>query len=257
MSSEDQQERIDNYLLGLGSPEERLELAEEISQNSDLKTQLVDTQSAMDAVEFFEDDQLKQRLRAAEARFQSDRVTDGANAPEAKVRPLPPRRNSTSRWLAIAASVLLLLAAGWFIFEYNSPQSPAQLAQANFTPYENIAFDFVRGADDSIEADAFRAYERGNYARAADNLALLPASAQRSFYRGQALLAQGKFAEAEPIFLELSQSTFGLNRHSEYYRAVAQLGLGNVERAEAMLGAIDEQPDHPLRAEAENLLGKL
>ena len=78
MNHEDKQDRIDAYLLGLASKEERLEFEEQIS-NDEAQTQaLGDTELAIAAIEFHEDQAIKARLQKLE-----QKLTAAPAAPEA------------------------------------------------------------------------------------------------------------------------------------------------------------------------------
>ena len=200
---------------------------------------------------------MKARLQKLEATLPSVASTTQATSREqgAKVVKMKPRATPNRTWLAIAASLLLLLAAGWFLMRQPTFDSPAELAMANFEPYANIAKTFERGStDDSIKADAFRAYEAGDFPTAESNFRKLPADGVHSFYLGQSLLAQQDFIGAQPIFLELTQSTFPLNRESDYYLALALVGLGRQAEAKTLLQAIIARDGHVMAAEAERLL---
>lgn len=261
MSNDSQQDRIDDYLLGLGTPEDRKEFSEEISRNQHLSTQVAETELAMAAIEFYEDAALKTRLQDLEASLRlADATPVGGQTTkkEAKVVSMKPAKKANRSWMAIAASLLFLLAVGWYLIQFSMSSSPAQIAMANFEPYKNIAHQFERGAtEESREADAYRAYEAGDYVAAERGFAGLPADGIRSFYRAQTLLAQEKFAEAEPVFLELSQSTSAFAKESEYYLALARVGLNKLPKAKPELTRIAGEADHPSQKEAKKLLDAL
>lgn len=263
MSSDDLlQERIDDYLLGKGSAEQRRELEEEISRNPELSAQLAETELALAAIEVHEDAALKARLQQLEKKITNlaEAPELGTEAPAANAKVVKMKAVSRSRrtWMAYAASLLLLIAAGWWLIQMNNSATPEQMAMANFEPYRNIAYTFERGSnDETLEADAYRAYEAGEFAAAAKTLQELPPSAAHSFYLGQSLLAQGKYAEAAPIFSEISKSTFGLNKESEYFLALAKVGMGQLEAARADLEKIIAVADHPSLTEAKALLSDL
>ena len=267
MSPEDQQVRIDNYLLGLGTPEERREFEEELSRDPGLGEQLAGTRLAMDAIELFEDDRLKSHLQTLEAGLAGTQPPAEATpsapvpGPEAKVIPLAPLKRSRRTLLAYAASLLLLLLAGWWLFQQSSTTTPAQLAVASFEPYDNITPGPVRSSgDDTTEAAAYRNYDLGNYDQAIQLFSALPPTHPRSFYLGQSLLAQKRYAEAESVFTPLSQLSvdeFSLMGESTYALGISQLGLNEVEAARATLRKAATVPGNRLAGEARALLEKL
>lgn len=261
MSNDSQQDRIDNYLLGLGTPEERKEFSEEISRNPEISAQVAETELAMAAIEIHEDSAMKARLQQLEASLKASDTTPATNIAskqEAKVVEMKPVKRSGRSWLAIAASVLLLLAVGWYVLQMNAGGSPAQIAMANFEPYDNIAQPFERGStEESLQADAYRAYEAGDYATAERGFAALPDDGKRPFYLGQSLLAQEKFAEAEAVFLRLVTSDSPFRQESEYYLALAQLAQGDTAAAKAKLTNIVSDEQHLSYTEARKLLDAL
>ena len=172
---------------------------------------------------------------------------------------LKPKRNNVIRYLAYAASLLLLLAVGWWALSPNL-QSPQQLAMANFEAYPNIAYQLERsGAEDaSPEELAFVAYEDGDYATAATRFGELDNTPTNRFYRAQSELAQENFAAASALFSELSQvEDFALAAESAYFNALALLGTGAKDEAANELLGISENPSHPMAKEAAALLAKL
>ncbi|MEO0731892.1 MAG: hypothetical protein AAFZ52_03585, partial [Bacteroidota bacterium] len=66
MSSEKNQDRIDDFLLGRNAGDARREFEEEVSRNQDLSNELADTELALAAIELAEDRALKARLQKLE-----------------------------------------------------------------------------------------------------------------------------------------------------------------------------------------------
>ena len=263
MSKDDRQIRIDDYLLGRTDANGRKELEEEISRNAELSEQLADTENAMAAIELAEDQALKARLQQLEANLREKDSGASNVAPqpegttdEAKVVSLKPRK-SRSFLYGIAAAVLLLLAAGWFILQPGGYESPAALAMATYEPYENITNGTVRGNDADPAAKAFTAYDEGRFTEAAKAFAELPATAVNKFYLAQSLLASEQFTEAAAQFTDLTKADFGLQQESEYFLALARLGEGKTEQARQLLEEINQANSHPFNAKAEALLREI
>jgi len=197
MSKDDKQKRIDDYLLNRTDDNARREMEEEITRNPELGAELAGTELAMAAIELAEDNALKARLQALETSLagnapvtapESTAVVKELPTPGAKTVAINPRRN-LRRLYGIAAAVLVLLVAGWFIMQPRGYDSPGALAMDTFEPYTNITQGGVRGESDPATA-AFAAYDAGRYAAAAEALAALPATATNKFYLGQSLLGQ-------------------------------------------------------------------
>ncbi|MBC6995670.1 hypothetical protein QWY85_06300 [Neolewinella lacunae] len=255
MSKEETQGRIDDYLLGRASREERRELEAEITRNADLSQELAATERAIAAIELAEDRALKARLQRLEASLQ------GAGTAEtgARVAPLVPRRR-VLRLLAFAASFLLVLTLAWFtLLRPDANQDPAQLAMAEFKAYPNIAYVIERGGtEEPPEAAAYLAYEAGDYATAAQRFAQLPGSAVQQFYLGQSLLGSEDFVGAARALGPLTvDPDFNLAAEAAYYLALAQLGSGDPAAAIVTLEYIVGTPEHPYLAEAQKLLEQL
>lgn len=273
MNHEDRQDRIDAYLLGITGKEERREFEEEISRNEELTEALGDTELAIAAIEFHEDQAMKARLQKLEQKLAAGpgatktaqtepvvrSITDRQAKTNARVVDIKRRRAGQLKLLGYAAALLLLLAIGWWSMNIGSGFDAPQLAMDSFRPYDNITSGNVRGENDNTaEAAAFADYDAGNYAAAAEKLAGLEVTDVNQFYLGQSLLAQKKFEEAQVLFGELSQkSGFALSKESYYYSGLAQLGLGDVAAAGKTLSEITADPEHPMRKEAEALLAKM
>lgn len=267
MDKEKRQDRIDDYLLGNGAPEERREFEEETTRNKDLSNELGATELAIAAIELAEDRALKARLQGLEQKLAAKTsastvvpplTATSSRKPEARVVDIGRRRKGRLRLLGYAAALLLMLAVGWWAFSEPGGFDAQQLAMDSFKPYENIATGTVRGDNDATaETAAFADYDAGNYAAAADKFAALPESNVHQFYLGQSLLAQGDFEEAHLIFLKLWRSDFALKEESYYYLGLADLGRGDIIEARNALSKIARNENHPMQAEAKALLAKM
>lgn len=264
MSKDDRQNRIDDYLLNRTDDSARREMEEEISRNQELSTDLAETELAMAAIELAEDDALKARLQALETSLaakdtsttaESTAVIKELPTPGAKTVAMKPRRN-LRRLYGIAAAVLVLLLAGWWILQPTGYSSPGALAMDTFEPYANITQGGVRGDTDPATA-AFAAYDAGRYNEAVDAFTTLPPTATNKFYLGQSLLGQQDYAAAAVQFEDVRKADFGLAREAAYYLALARVGEGKTALAKELLINISGASDHPSRSDAEELLVKL
>ena len=252
MNPEDQQDRIDAYLSGRLADAESFE--RELEANPQLKSDMEATRMALDAIHISETTRLKNRLRQLETNMQAEQ----REAPQAKVVSL--KRESRRSWMtyAAAAAVALLFAA--FFLLRPGAQNDAVLAMASFEPYDNIAFTITKGGTDEADrAAAYIAYERGDYATAEQAFQALPAPGNADrFYLAQSLLAQEKFAEAVAVLDQLAGlDDFNLHEESEYYAALARLGLGERDRARTALERITTDANHASYSDAVNLLEEL
>ncbi len=167
----------------------------------------------------------------------------------------PLRRLLQPRYLALAATVLLLaLVGGWWL------SRPAEGPYADaFAPYPNRLT--LRGDSPSKVLDqAMRAYEHADYAQAAQQLAdLVTADKDRDdlrFYLGVARLGAGQPATAERILASVEPPSL-YAQQATWYRALALGQADEPEAARQLLQTISEQEGHPYRAQAQALLKQL
>ena len=274
------QQRIDDYLLGSASPAERAALDAERATNAELDRELRDSQLALDAIELGGNRELKARLQRLEAQLSgADAGAEGRKEKQgqaairtlndkqggAKIVALSPREKKVRparRWLALAAALLLLLCAGYFLLQPTDGLSKREmLAYAEGTqPFPNIAYNVTRpgGATESAEGEAYTAYEAGDYSRAAEAFAALEPTPVTRFYLAQSLFAGGRYDESAAILEELARlSDFNLIAEVRYYLSRAYLGAGRVEEAKAALRAVIDTPNYPNSAEAQEILRQL
>ncbi len=251
MNTENQQDRIDDYLRGRASDPAAFE--RELQENPQLTEDMNATRLALDALHVAEDAHLKDRLRRLEVGLAT------APAPSARVVPLHPRPRR--QWLNYAAAAaLLLFVAGYFMLR-PVPTDNALAALDGVEPFPNLSYVITKGGSGTApnRAAAYTAYESGNYPEAeAAFYALGDEDPVDRFYLAQSLLAQDKYGPARDLFRELATATdFNLTQESAYYEAVAQLGLGDRAGATGTLAGIAAQNDHPMQAEAATLLAEL
>jgi predicted Zn-dependent protease len=245
------QDIIDNHLLGRITPAEQKKLDEALAADPDLASDLDLEAEAIRAIDALGDQQLKTRLEGLEQRLKSQPLDAKPKEPTAKIIPFY-RKNT----LAIAAAVLLLLAAGWFVLqsgdsEFNAPATYA----ANFEPYRNIAVQLTRSAENPTpEQEAYTAYENEDWSQAESLLANLPASDVNNFYLAQVYLKQEKFPEATQLLNFLRKNDgFALHYAAEWYLAMAYLAQGDEDKALPLLKQISETPGHPFASQAADI----
>lgn len=255
MQTDDQQDRIDDYLRGRSTDPAQFE--RDLEQNPQLREEMEATRLALDAIAVGEDQKLKDRLRKLESELST--AAPNQDRGGARIVQLKPRKQK--RWLpyAAAAAALILLFAGYFLLRPANLTGP-QLAEASFTPYDNIAYTITKGGgEQDNRAAAYIAYEGDDYPAATAAFQQLASEEPADrFYLGQSLLAQQDYATALPIFQDLSEMTdFNLAEEASYYHAIALVGLDRREEAASLLKPIANDDDHPLHNEAVALFGDL
>lgn len=260
MNQDDNNQRIDDYLLGRMKSGERSAFERSIDQDESLAEDIAASRMALDALELAEDQALKVRLQQLEAKL------SGSSAPAATSTPAAPESatvvalpgRSRGRWLGVAAALLLMLLAGWFVVN-GIGNRPEQLAMTYFEPFPNYATTNVRGdqTEDATMA-AFNAYDAADFARAVELFRSLEATDVNRFYLAQSLFAAKEFTAAAPLFSDLAaRADFALAPEAVYYAALTDLARGQTTEATKSLETISADPDHPFREQAAALLAEL
>ena len=190
---------------------------------------------------------MKAELQALEARL----------ATPTKVMPL--RRNRLRLWLAAASVALLVLAGGWLFRQFNTATGPADLYAAYYAPYPNALAPVVRGETDLTPRErAMAAYEGGDYAGAAAQLAALPdPNLDSQFYQAVSLLGSARTGEAIELLERLSSERFDYQSQAWWYLALANLRAERVGEARAALEALRASDGDYRTAEVATLLEAL
>lgn len=169
--------------------------------------------------------------------------------------PLSARR-PRMHYLAIAATVVLLLGLGWYISISNSMNS---LYDEFYEVYPNQEITITRNQDDSDKVRAFSAYEAGDYTQAISHFRLLSdteAGQYRDFYIGLSYLAMARPEQAVE-FLQKAVSDGGEYQGiAKWYLSLAYLKKGEKEDASTLLREIANEGGEKATA-AQELLAKL
>lgn len=260
---EENQHIIDQYLLGQLSRKDIAAFLDRCAQDEELAQQLADTKQAIQAIEVAGDQQLLNRLQQLERSLSSEdtaSMTMTAPAPspevaapskEAKVVEIRPMR----RWLSIAATVLLVIAAGYFLLRPTSFSNQDLFAEA-FAPYPNSEL-LDRGSADERQT-AYFAYQSGEYEQAYDLLTALPADPGNSFFAAQAALESGQIEAAIDLLAPLATDrSFVLREEAEWSLALAYLQLDRLDEARPLLMAISRERGHEHQGDATTLLTRI
>lgn len=171
----------------------------------------------------------------------------------------PEPRTSRFLYYAVAASVMLLIAVGIFVFNPKQ-DSPSELYAEYFVPYPNVFEPTVRGASTSAKrTQAFQSYEQGDYTNAASLFSELTATDRNPgmlMLLANANLAIGKTEEAKAIFAELAKKEDTLRNAATWYLAICYLKQGDIGSSRAILTKIAES-DNEYSKRADAVLKKL
>ncbi|MEM6396878.1 MAG: hypothetical protein AAF741_11075 [Bacteroidota bacterium] len=252
---------IDRYLLGEMSEVERTMFMDRMKTDRELAEQLADTQLAMEIIDVAEDAALKEHLKTLDKTVFTQTADSGSTlkvvrseatmeASQAKVVPMNPMR----RYLSIAATVLLVLAAGWFLLQPSSLSNQDLFAE-NFAPFPNQEV-LDRGEQDDRQS-AYYAYQSKDYEQAYELLIALPEDNGNQFFAAQAALATDRATKAKELLAPLAaDADFALQQESEWHLALAHLQLDEREAAQAILREISRDNNHSRQRDATVLLTK-
>jgi tetratricopeptide (TPR) repeat protein len=158
------------------------------------------------------------------------------------------KSNFQPRYLAIAATVILLAVVGFFVLRPKNTVSPQQLYAENYQPYD--ASGEVRSSQNLPPAlldDAFASYDAKNYPEAMDAfgkiLTIVPDNWQAHFFLGICQLETGDPASAKRTFQAVLDNGKNLYvMQSSWYQALASLQMEEVVDARAQFGVLAKQP---------------
>ena len=140
-------------------------------------------------------------------------------------------------WLVAASfTVLLGFSSFWY---FNNSIDTEKLYAENFEPYRNIVQPILRGETKTdIKTKAFTAYETKNYTEALlyfNELLQENRDETIAFYKANTLLKLNKTEEAVVIFKNNLKTPDSLDAKNNWYLALAQLRLNNIEDAKEIL----------------------
>ena len=161
---------------------------------------------------------------------------------------------------SIAASIGLLLGLGWIAYITFSGADYDNLYAANFETYPNTVYTITRSdGDQSLEREAFAAYEANDYERAAADFLDLKTqggSAHTDFYLAQSYLHLGRDQEAIEILKSVIIGNMEFKAEAHWYLALAYLRSKDRLKAVATLKHLSENFDYK-KEKAQALLAEL
>ena len=193
-----------------------------LESDVDFKAQFDFEQNLKRAIKNKENQDLKRKLIS----FEKDIATETPKLATKK----------SYRYLAIAASVLLLIGLAWMGYLDGSSNKYEDLYAANFQEYPNTVFAITRGdAIESVERDAFVAYEGANYQIALENFNKIPDENRAQyldFYIGQSFLNLNQNQKAKELFKKTIDSRSDFEAEAYWYLAL--IALKEKDKASAM-----------------------
>lgn len=169
------------------------------------------------------------------------------------------RKKSSFNW-SLAASVAILFGLGWFGYTTFFGTDYEDLYQENFEEYPNTVFAITRGDSvESIERDAFAAYEAGNYQAAITDFQKIYSADKKGyldFYIGQSQLSLGRYDEAKKSFNTIVSSDSDYIPEAYWYLALTAIKQKDKAKAVKYLNELLSNHDYN-RNKAQLLLNEL
>lgn len=237
---------LERYLLGLMDMPEKQRFEKALHQNPALQEDLDLQQDIMQGIRLHGSQDMKHILQGVEEEINSP--------PMPQTRPSPPMTSSKSAkpdpgtrrkpsgrpllmWLAVAASLLMVVLLGYLLVR-NNPTDPQMLYAVYYEPYPNIINPAQRSGDEAeatVPERAVRAYEVGQYAQAIalfDQSDAVSSNAGFAFYYALSYLGAGQPAEAISLLEPLAQNERVLfYEPARWYLALAYLDADQPDAA--------------------------
>ncbi|MEX0290269.1 MAG: tetratricopeptide repeat protein [Flavobacteriaceae bacterium] len=237
------EELISKYFLDELSPEELEQFHALLENDPEFKEQFTFEEDLRKVIAFDEKRALKEKLAHLEE----------------ELPPLTTSRRPLWKRLSIAASILVLLGLGYFVFKPDTPDMN-KLYASNFEIYPNTVYTITRSDTiNSVERKAFVAYESGDFKAAIPLFEQMKAEGEKAyldFYLAQSYLKTERTTEAVTHFQKNLETNEIFVPESRWYLALAYLNLGEGEKAKEMLKSLLNSSDYKQEA-AEALLAAL
>lgn len=229
----DKEQLLLNYFTNDLSPDQEQQFNELLATDSEFKQQFDFEKDLQGVIRDKETTDLKSKLVGFEKEF----------AKETPVRTLRP---NYQKW-AMAASIALLVTMGWIGYNNLSGPNYGNLYESNFQEYPNTVYAITRGETiESIERDAFAAYEAGNYQKAIDNFNKIPAENKEEyldFFLGQSHLNLGELQKSKTYLNSVISSDSEFIAEAHWYLALISLKEKNKEGALSNLKTLTSNYD--------------
>jgi len=249
------EKKISAYLEEELSPEEAAAFEQEMAQDEDLAREVSFFSHLADAVQAEHDeDLLKKKLEAANARWHQRQ--------QENTKVISLRRIAT-----IAATVAILIIAGYFIYQNVIDKSPERLFAQYYEPLDVEALQALErysgfGSENESMEDIVQAYTDGNFAAVKQQLEAYPEDKQRlqeiQLYLAIADMELGNYETAEARLENLVSGTKKPNLEDAiyWYYALVQVKLEDLETAKNTLQQI-VNTDSAYQTQAATLLNEL
>lgn len=242
-------DRIDAYVEGSMSSENRQLFESELKTNEVLKTEYDIYFAAKQTLEVFALEQIGEELKSLSLEEENSFQANSKSIPSGRVISFP------RRILSLVATLLLLIVAGTLWWS-NAQYSDKQLAEKNFiTP--NLTN--VRGdANHELLTEASEAFYQGKYEMTIKQLQPIdsshPAYVDAQWLLGYAYLKNGQPQESLAAFMEvLKGDKVQLKASAQWHMILAYLDAGDQKAAESVLDELLQEPNGAYYSKAKTL----
>jgi tetratricopeptide (TPR) repeat protein len=240
-------EKIEQYLNNEMSQEERVGFELQIANDEALRNyvQLYDTIDKTMSVENTSpnENELRQTLQQMNRKYFAE---------EGKVIQV-----SFKKWLAIAASVIIVVTAGVYFLSSNKT-SPEKL-YAEYAKHDPLNIQLRGNTTDSLAQNAAAAFNKRSYEAALplldQYLSLQPDDIQMKFSLAICDLETGKNKEADSIFSMIASGQTAYAATAQWYQALSVLKQKDITKCRTILNSIPQTSS--FSAKAKELLKKL
>ena len=245
-------ELAEAYLMGTLSPEDRQAFAVRLAADKELAEEVRLLEASNKALADAELLGFMQQVQAAETSYLPPQE-ESEVGPRGVVR-------SLNRIFWVAASVVVLFTAGWWLWQQTQPKSGADTFLALYAPADPPAN--YRGGDmdypESMDF-GFSAYQDGDFAKAAQyfrsSLRDRDFGRVAQYYLAHSLLAQDSTQTALPLLNSLAHDgTTVYQTEAEWYLTLCYLQIGELTKARQAAELIQQTPRHPYQDKATSLL---
>ncbi len=236
----DQEELINAYLEGTLSPEDQQIFENLIAQNPEYKVELEVQRKIKAAITLSERESLRDFISELDTTY---------------VKP----KTSLKSWLFSATAACVIFIVGYFLWTTFAMSVGEKLYVSHYETYPNFIAPSTRGENPKdLKAEAFLAYDNGNFEQAAAMFERLVTQADGDYallYLGICQLELGRPEKAIPV-LNLVSSTSESKEIASWYEALGYFKLNMLEKGKIPL-EVTAARANPFQMEAQEILKTL
>jgi len=240
-------EKTEQYLNNEMSPAERKEFELQIARDEELRN-YIQLYNSIDHTMKAEntspgENELRQTLQQMSKKY---------FAGEGNVK-----QGSFKKWMAIAASVIILVSTGIYFLFQNKPT--AENLYARYAQHDAVNIQLRGTADDSLAQSAANKFNGQHYAEALpllqQYLIIQPGDVQMKFTEAICYMELNRFKDAATVFSELASGNSAYAAAAQWYQALLALKEKDLPKCRSILNSIPQSSS--FFTKAQELKGKL